>query len=163
MSTPWLEVHDLFFHKIEEDGTFFDYFNLTEGESMELAVERANSILQEATARLNLEIDNGVDFLDYDAEKAEFNFDLTGTEKYLLACLQYEIYLSRTIAKLRVFEMNFVPNDLRVFSPKGDRESFLRLYETIKAENVLLIDRYKSKDRRTNAKREIDYASYNEE
>lgn len=161
-TTKFEEVNDIFFHKVEEDGKFFNYFNLSEAESIALATERATSFLREAAARLNLQVGNGINFLDWDIEKQEWLFELTDVEKYILASLQFEIYLSRNIARLRAFELNFVPADLNVFSPANDRTSFINMYKEVKAENEALIDNYKSKDRLTNQKLEIDYATYSE-
>lgn len=163
MATSWDSVNYVFFHKIEEDSSFFDYFNLEEEEASALATERADAFLIEAAARLNLVVSNGTNFLDFDEDEREFNFDLTGMEVYLLACLQYENYLSRGVARLKNFTKHFVPTDLNVFAPQGDRASFLALYETVKRENQALLDDYRSKDRLTNEKLEIDYSSYNEE
>ena len=38
----------------------------------------------------------------------------------------------------------------------------MNMYNAVKQENASLIDNYKSKDRLTNSKLEIDYASYSE-
>ena len=161
-NTPWADVIDIFFRRVEEDGKFFNYFNLTDVESMDLATDRATAFLREAAARLNLEVSNGVNFLDYDRETRQFNFELTEVEKYILSSLMFEIYLSRNVARLKVFELNFVPTDLNVFSPANDRTSFMSMYAAVKQENASLIDNYKSKDRITNEKLTIDYASYSE-
>lgn len=161
-NTPFEEVNEIFFRKVEEDRNFFNYFNLTEAEALQLAEDRATSFLREASARLNLEVSNGIDFTNWDLEKQEWNFVLTDVEKYLIASIQFEIYLSRNIARLKAFELNFVPSDLNVFSPANDRTSFMNMYQDIKSENQAMIDNYKSKDRLTNQKLEIDYASYSE-
>lgn len=161
-NTTFAEVNDIFFRKVEEDRNFYQYFNLSEAEAMNLATDRATAFLREAAARLNLEVSNGINFLDWDLTKGEWNFVLTDTEKYLIACLQFEVYLARTVARLRAFTVNFTPTDLNVFSPANDRTSFMNMYNAVKQENASLIDNYKSKDRLTNSKLEIDYASYSE-
>ena len=161
-NTKFEEVNNIFFRKVEEDGGFFNYFNLSEAEAMDLATDRATSFLREAAARLNLEVSNGINFLDWDLPNGQWNFELTYTEKYLLASLQFEVYLSRNVARLKAFEMNFVPSDLAVFSPANDRTSFMNMYEAVKQENLSLLDSYKSKDRLSNEKLGIDYSSYSE-
>ena len=129
---------------------------------MNLATDRATAFLREAAARLNLEVSNGINFLDWDLTKGEWNFVLTDTEKYLIACRQFEVYLARNVARLRAFTVNFTPTYLNVFSPANDRTSFMNMQNAVKQENASLIDNYKSKDRLTNSKLEIDYASYSE-
>ena len=161
-NTTFAEVNDIFFRKVEEDRNFYQYFNLSEAEAMNLATDRATAFLREAAARLNLEVSNGINFLDWDLTKGEWNFVLTDTEKYLIACLQFEVYLARNVARLRAFTVNFTPTDLNVFSPANDRTSFMNMYNAVKQENASLIDNYKSKYRLTNSKLEIDYASYSE-
>lgn len=161
-NTTLQEVIDIFFRMVEEDRGFFNYFNLSEAEAMDLATDRATAFLREAAARLNLEVSNGINFLDWDLSKGEWNFVLTDVEKYLLASLSFEVYLSRNVARLKAFELNFVPTDLNVFSPANDRTSFMNMYESVKQANLSMIDNYKSKDRTTNDKLSIDYASYSE-
>ena len=63
-NTTFEEVNEIFFRKVEEDRGFFNYFNLSEAEAMDLATDRATSFLREAAARLNLEVSNGINFLD---------------------------------------------------------------------------------------------------
>ena len=163
MSTPWSDINEMFFDKVEEDSGFFNYFELSEDEAVELATERANSCLKEAAARFELECGmSDVNFLDYDSENEQFNFDLTPTERYIMCSLQYEAYIARDIAKIKVFELNFVPSDLTVFDPSNARRSFMQMYESVKDENRALLDNYKSKDRLTNQKRAINYTEYDE-
>lgn len=161
-NTTLQEVIDIFFRMVEEDRGFFNYFNLSEAEAIDLATDRATAFLREAAARLSLEVSNGINFLDWDLSKGEWNFVLTDVEKYLLAALSFEVYLSRNVARLKAFELNFVPTDLNVFSPANDRTSFMNMYESVKQANLSMIDNYKSKDRTTNDKLSIDYASYSE-
>ena len=160
--TTFAEVNEIFFRKVEEDRDFFNYFNLSEAEAMDLATDRATSFLREAAARLNLGVSNGINFMDWDVQNDQWNFLLTDVEKYILASLMFEVYLGRNVARLRAFSLNFTPSDLAVFSPANDRATFMDMYERVKAENLAMLDNYKSKDRLTNGKLEIDYASYSE-
>lgn len=161
-NTSFSEVNDIFFRKVEEDRDFFNYFNLSEEEALNLATDRATSFMREAAARLNLEVSNGINFMDWDSQEGLWNFELTDVEKYILASVMFEVYLNRNVARLKAFSLNFTPSDLAVFSPANDRATFMDMYERIKAENAAMIDNYKSKDRLTNSKLEIDYASYSE-
>lgn len=166
MATPWQNITDQFFDMIEENVDFFNYYNLSDGESMYLASQRARSMLKEAITRMSLECDSDIDFTDYyEDESGEMYFteDLTRTEEHLLASLTYEAFLRRDIAKLRAFSHKYTPTDLQVFSPANDRKTFMQMYADLCQENRLLLDRYKSKDRITGEMKQVDYASYNEE
>lgn len=166
MATPWKNITDKFFDMIEEDADFFNYYNLSDGESMELALQRAKSMLKEAITRISFECDSGVDFNDYyegDDGELYFTADITQNEENLLASLTYESFLRRDIAKLRAFSHKYTPSDLQVFSPANDRRTFMQMYDQICQENRLLLDRYKSKDRLTGAMKQIDYESYEDE
>ena len=166
MATPWQDITDKFFDMIEEDAGFFNYYNLSDGESMALALQRAQSMLKEAVTRISLECDSDIDFTDYhENEYGELYFtaDLTQNEEQLLASLTYEAFLRRDIAKLRAFSHKYTPADLQVFSPANDRKTFMQMYDQLCQENRLLLDRYNSKDRLTGAMKQIDYASYEDE
>ena len=52
MPTPWSDVNEVFFDLVEEDSGFFNYYNATDEESYELAVQRANSLLRDAAIRV---------------------------------------------------------------------------------------------------------------
>lgn len=165
MSTPWNDIHAIFFDLIEEDGGFFSYYNANDEESLALARQRAESMLREAALYAALECDGTVDFSAFSKNEhgeMEFAADLTEIEKSLLANLQYEMYLRRDLAKLRAFSHSFTPTDLQVFSPANDRKSFVAMYERVCEENRQKLDRYKSKDRFSHSAKTIDYAAYDE-
>ena len=167
MPTPWSSINDVFFDLAEEDSTFFRYYNATDEESYELAVERANALLRDAAIRVQRECNCDIDFTDYyvDEESGEYYFteDLTPNEIDLLANLQYEGYLKRDVSKLRAFQHNYTPSDLQVFSPANDRTTFMDMYNQIREENKDRLDDYKRKDRLTGEVKGIDYSSYDEE
>mgnify|MGYP003289873944 CR=1 FL=1 len=52
-------VYTAFFDRIEQDATFFRYFEVTEEEAMEIAKERSRSYLREACSflRRNIPLD----------------------------------------------------------------------------------------------------------
>ena len=158
MATPFSVPIDAFFHRIETDRGFFNYFNLAEEEAIELATKRATQYLREACARITLECPNGLDFTDYDEETEQINGDLNKKEVYILSSLMYEMYLNRDIAKLRCLSVNYAPTDLRVFDPSNARKTFMTMYSAVVQENEYLIDWYRSTDRDTGELRNIDFA-----
>ncbi len=167
MPTPWSKVNEVFFELVEEDSGFFHYYNATDEESYALAVERANSLLRAAAARMmrscNCEIDFTDTYVDEESEEIYFSADLTEEEINLLANLQYEGYLKRDMSKLKAFRHGFTPSDLQVFSPANDRKTFIEMYNTVCEENKTALDDYKRRDRLTNAPKGIDYLSFDEE
>ena len=48
--TAFSDVIESFYHYIEHDVDFFEYFELDEDESMEVAGQRAEVVLKEATS-----------------------------------------------------------------------------------------------------------------
>lgn len=160
MATPIETVLCAFYRKLEQDEGFFQYFNLTDEEAAELAKERAEGYMAEACARIALFCKPDISFSHHaDA----FEADLTRTEIDMLASLMFEMYLEKDIAKLRVLDVNYTPNDLQVFSPSQSRKTFMEMYENVRAENRRLLDGYKSRDRLTGDLLTIDYAAFAEE
>lgn len=162
MATPYIVPIEAFYRRVEKDYEFFNYFDLTPEEAMELARERANGYLMEATGMLMLKCVPDVDFNDRDDVAQEFNFDWTNSEVFLIGSLMYEMYLDRDIARLKCLMVNYTPTDLRVFDPSNARSTFLAMYESVCNKNALLIDDYASRDRLTGKLKGIDYASYDE-
>ena len=76
----------------------------------------------------------------------------------MLANLMFEMLLNKDKAKLMVAICRVTPKDLNSFSPSAERNSFLNMCETIKNENMDIIDRYSSKDRITGALKFPDYS-----
>lgn len=158
MATPFSVPINGFFHRIETDRGFFQYFDLTDKEALDLATKRATQYLFEVCARLTLECPNGLDFTDYDTEEACFNSDLNKKELYIVSSLMYETYLSRDIAKLRCLSRDYAPTDLRVFDPSNARKTFMTMYNAVVSENEYLVDWYRNTDRDTGMLRDIDFA-----
>ena len=75
-TTSFDEFYSRFYDKVENDPDFFDYYNHTSDESMEIAQERAKSYLNEAIDIFTLKCTPTVNFFDIDTEdiaKAAFN------------------------------------------------------------------------------------------
>lgn len=154
---------DRFFHRIETDRGFFNYFNLTDNEAMELANQRAEALLYEAIDLLSLRTTHDINFADINYKNKCFNFDLTDKEIMLVSSFMYQQYLERDIAKLKVLSVNYTSSNLKVFDPSNARSTFKELYEKVCANNDLLLDEYNNKDRETNQFIRIDYGSYEED
>jgi len=163
MSTLYSTIIDSFLIRVEKDMDFFKYFNLTDFEALVLAQKRARGYLEEAIGKLTLKCSPEVDFYDTDDDLEQFNFDLTGREKFLLVSLMYEMYLGRDIACLKTLNVNFTPSELKVFDPTGARNSFMDMYKFVCAQNEELIDDYKNQHRETGTYKSIDYGSYEDE
>ena len=163
MATSFEKPINRFFYRIEEDREFFRYFDLDETAAMQLAHQRATHYLMDAIDRIMIDGMPAIDFGDYDEVLAEFNEDLTSKEIYLLASLMYECYLSKDIAKLKTYTVNYTHVDLKVFDPSNARNSFMEMYESVRLQNERLLDMYRCTDRLTGQFKTIDFASYDEE
>lgn len=154
----WGAVITLFLFKVQNCSEFFNYYNLTDGEAMELANKRAKGFLIEAVSRLTSQCTPDVDFHDYDTVSEKFGFELTKDEADLLARLMFEMFLEKDIAKLRVFTNTLSSQDLKyAFSGYGERNSFVGMFEKVQNDNKNLIDGYISKDRLTGARKSVNY------
>lgn len=167
MGTPYSTLINSFLRRIEKDGDFFDYVNLSGAESLVLATTRAQGYLEEALGKIAIECQPSVDFSDIDEDEAtgaiSFNFDLTIHEKFLIPSLMYEVYLNREFAYLKNLSVNYTPVELRVFDPSNARSTFLDIYKLVQEENIHLMDLYKSTDRATGTFVGIDYSFYNDD
>ena len=74
--------------------------------------------------------------------------------------MMFQVYLSRSIAKLKTLEVNYSSSDLKVFDPSNARTSFMTMYEKVCQDNAFLIEEYKSRDRLTGAFIEVGYEGY---
>lgn len=152
-----------FFDRIEEDREFFQYYNLSDAAALQLAQSRATNYLHNAIDKMMIDGMPEVDFTDYDETAAEFNFDLTSREIFILASLMYEFYLEKDIAKLKTYNVNYTSTDLKVFDPSNARSTFQELYDGVLARNEHLLDQYRNTNRLTGAFKTINYAAYNDE
>lgn len=160
MSTPFTKIYPSFFDKVEKDTEFFNYYNLTEEQSMAIAIERSKSFLKESVTDLVLKCTPDIDFNDYDDVLEEFNPDLTKVEIGILANLMFERYVSRDVALLKALTVNFTPSDLQVFDPSSSRRTFMSMYLQLQSENNKMIDNYSSRDRITGKKKGINFSQY---
>ena len=161
--TSFETIIDMFMHRVEEDKRFFNYYGLTDVESIELAYHRASAYLNEAISILIFKGHPQVDFTDFDAELQQFNFDLTQREKYLLSSLMYLQHLDRSIAYLKTLSVNYTSTDLRVFDPSNARKTFMTMYESVKAECDDLLDLYRNTARDDGDYLSIDFEVYDTE
>ena len=162
MATNFSVPIEYFFRRVEEDRKFFNYFALTDEEAMNIATIRATQYLYESVTRIVFECPDKADFFAYDTATASFTGDLTQREILLLSSLMYEMYLNRDIAKLKCWNVNFTPTDLRVFDPSNARKTFLSMYNTVVSENDHLMDVYRNSDRETGVMVGIDFSAYEE-
>ena len=160
MSTPYSKFIDGLLRRVEEDKDFFHYINLSDIESLELAKSRSLTFLDEAIALLTLKCTPDINFYNKNDDTKEFNFDVTGTELFLIISLMYQQYLDRDIAKLKCLNVNYTSSDLRVFDPSNARNTFKALYDGVCLQNDKLVDDYANKDRLTGKPKSIDFASY---
>lgn len=162
MATSFELPINRFFHRIEEDRDFFQYYNLNDTAAFQLAQQRALSYLHNAIDKMMLEGMPDIDFSDIDEPAAQFNVDLTSREVFILASLMYEFYLEKDIAKLKTYNVNYTSTDMKVFDPSNARSTFQSLYDGVVAKNELLLDQYRNTDRLTGAFKTIDYSSYDD-
>lgn len=161
--TPYSKIYDRFFHRIEEDRDFFNYYELSDDQVMEVAQQRASGYMEEAVSRIILECFPQIDFTDRNPEGDAFSADLTRAEEHLLASLMFEQYLERDISYLKRMCVNYTSKELQVFSPDNWRNSFNALYQSVKQDNDRLMSQYKDKDRLTGQYLSVDFASYDTE
>lgn len=155
-------IEEKFLRRVEEDPEFFHYYQVLESTAEEIIHERTIGYLTEGAEIIASQIDTAdkPDFTNYDVTLGHFNFDLTKKEIGLLISLMFQVYLSRSIAKLKTWEVNWASADLRTFDPSNARNSFMTMYARVCRENKELIDEYKSRDRQSGALVGINYANY---
>ena len=124
-TTSFEKFYSRFFDKIEKDVDFFDYYDHTSEESMEIAQERAKSYLNEAVDIFTLKCTPAVDFFDVDVENGCFNFVVTSREIEIITRIMYSIYLERDISNLKPIINSLSATDIKsLFSPANDRKTF---------------------------------------
>lgn len=163
MATPYSDIINAFLRRIELDRQFFQYLHLSPGQANEIALERSKGLMDEAIGIFISKCPPQVDFGDRDNDAEQFNFDLTISEKYLISSLMYQQYLERDIAKLKRWNVDYTPTELRVFDPSNARSTFMSMFEYVCTQNEQLMDDYRSKDRETGQYLSIDFAAYDED
>ena len=157
MPTPFDDINVIFYDFVEKDHDFFDYYDLSPVEAMNLAEARADSCLTQAATKLSIENETDVNFADYDATDRVFSADFTQEEKYLLARLQYQQYLYRDFATLRAQSTLFTTAEQTVFSPANERKTFVAMYQLLCDENRNLVNAYLWKDRLSRGRKSLTY------
>lgn len=160
-TTSFEKIYSRFFDKIEKDVDFFDYYDHTSKESMEIAQERAKSYLNEAVDIFTLKCTPTVDFFDIDSENDCFNFTVTSREIEIITRIMYSIYLERDISNLKPIINSLSATDIKsLFSPANDRKTFESLLNWYKSKTDVLISNYAARDRLTNKRKSIEYDNY---
>lgn len=153
-------VYTAFFDRIEQDATFFRYFEVTEEEAMEIAKERSRSYLREACSflRRNIPLDFTLSIVTDDTTGDEvFAQGLTDDEVELLADIMLLPYFERGLAKLLPKLNTFSASQLQLLhSPANERQTYLELINNQRQRVNWLIADYYSKDRLTGLVKMID-------
>lgn len=175
--TPFSDVIQAFYHYIENDVDFFSYFELTEEESMEVAGQRAEVLLKEATSYLSrkmivenvfsnvIEVDEetqpdgesdsqgdsqtGTDVDHTVNTYMAFAEMLTDAEINLLVKAMFLMYLQRDITVLRTFHGVMTSSDLNMYSPANERKTFMNMVEQYETQLKIEISEYQMRDRIT--------------
>lgn len=160
-TTSWDIILNRFYKKLEKDEEFFNYYNVSEEQAIELAKQRAEGYLTEVADELYLLTPTPyVNLSDYDDVLRVFNFKMYPSDINLIVELMFTKYMEKDLAKLHAFEINFTPSDLQVFSPANERTSYRNLIEQLHTKNAITIDNYKSHNRKTGELIKIDYSLY---
>lgn len=149
--TAFEDVINAFYHYIEEDVDFFDYFDLDEEECMEVAGQRAEVLLSEATSYLSRKLIVESVFSTIDTQTQEFTDTLTNAEINLLVKAMFLMYLQRDLTKLRTFHGVMTSSDLNMYSPANERKTFVEMTKNYEADLKVEISEYQMKDRTTGA------------
>lgn len=157
--TMFSDVIQSFYHYIENDVDFFDYFDLDEDECMEVAGQRAEVLLNEATSYISRKL-----ILENVFSKTEgvtstirgrtetnmaFTETLNNMEINLLVKTMFLIYLQRDITKLRTFHSVMTSSDLNLYSPANERKTFMAMVQQYEDNLKVEISEYQMYDRNT--------------
>lgn len=163
--TAFSDVINAFYHYIEKDVDFFDYFELDEEECMEVAGQRAGVLLDEAISYLcrKLIIENVFSHTEMvQPEESEddqededntgymaFTETLTNTEINLLVKAMFLMYLQRDLTVLRTFHGVMTSSDLNMYSPANERKTFVAMVQQYEDNLKVEISEYQMFDRNT--------------
>lgn len=149
--TAFEDVKNAFYSYIENDVDFFDYFDLDEDECMEVAGQRADVLLKEATSYLSRKLIVENVYSTYSADEEGFTEMLTDSEINLLVKAMFLMYLQRDITKLRTFHGVMTSSDLNMYSPANERKTFIAMVQEYEAALKVEISEYQMRDRETGA------------
>lgn len=159
--THFEEIFDRFYKRVEKDDEFFNYYNVSISDAVQLAHDRAKGCLLDALDILSSTSNLQVDFSDYDEEIEIINFKTTKKENKLIVDLMFQVYMERDLPLLHAFKINYTPSDLSVFSPANERNSYEEFIKRLRHNNDIELDDYKNRDRKTGKlKYMIDYPSF---
>ena len=163
--TAFSDVINAFYHYIEKDVDFFDYFELDEEECMEVAGQRAGVLLEEAISYLcrKLIIENVFSHTEMvqpeeseddqededNTEYMAFTETLTNTEINLLVKAMFLMYLQRDLTVLRTFHGVMTSSDLNMYSPANERKTFVAMVQQYEDNLKVEISEYQMFDRNT--------------
>ena len=144
-ATQFDSIYDAFFRLIEKDISFFQYFDYTEEQAMELAKNRAEGLLHEAIEFLHSRSDKSHEI---QIEDGDFTITLNGDEIQLLAKLMLLCYMEHDLAILRTRVNTFSSSDLKALhSPANERNSFINMVDNYREECTVEISEYSMRDR----------------
>lgn len=157
--TAFNDVVQAFYHYIENDVDFFEYFELDEEQSMAVAKQRAMVLLGEAISYIKrkLIIENVFSKVEEVVEDGEeevitymaFTETLTDVEINLLVKAMFLMYLNRDITVLRTFHGVMTSSDLNMYSPANERKTFMAMVQQYEENLKIEISEYSMLDRET--------------
>lgn len=147
--TAFEDVINAFYHYIENDVDFFNYFDIDEDECMEVAGQRAEVLLIEATSYLSRKMVFESVFSKYEVDSKEFDETLNSAEINLLVKTMFLMYLQRDLTVLRTFHGVMTSSDLNMYSPANERKTFVDMVQKYELDLQVEITEYQMRDRNT--------------
>ena len=147
--TAFEDVINAFYHYIENDVDFFNYFDIDEDECMEVAGQRAEVLLIEATSYLSRKMVFESVFSKYEVDSKEFDETLNLAEINLLVKTMFLMYLQRDLTVLRTFHGVMTASDLNMYSPANERKTFVDMVQKYELDLQVEITEYQMRDRNT--------------
>jgi hypothetical protein len=153
--TLFTDVISSFYHYIENDVDFFNYFELDEDECMEVAGQRAEVLLTEAASYISRKLivesvfSNTIKIVpDGDTEEVmAFAETLNNMEINLLVKAMFLTYLQRDLTMLRTFHGVMTSSDLNMYSPANERKTFVAMVQQYEDNLKIEISEYQMYDR----------------
>lgn len=148
------DIIERFYHYIENDTDFFDYFELNEEQCMEVALQRSSVLLVEAISYLCRKIGVGSAFF-VNEDGTAMTEDLSEVEIDLLVKAMFLCYLRRDLTTLRTFQGVLTSSDLNIYSPANERKTFNDMVKAFEDELKIEISEYCMIDRITGQFKQI--------
>lgn len=149
--TLFSDVIPSFYHYIEHDIDFFNYFELDEDESMEVAGQRAEVLLKEAASYISrkMVVESVFSKIEETGDSFAFSETLSDLEINLLVKAMFLMYLQRDLTKLRTFHGVMTSSDLNMYSPANERKTFMAMVQQYEDNLKVEISDYQMYDRNT--------------